>query len=129
MGSTEDDQAGRACAPASIDRDQFGGLVAAAGVEGTREIIDTFWRSTDSLLATLQAQLAAGDLHAAARTAHSLKGSALNVGAVQLSQAARAIEQSCRGNDGPGARAAAETAAARRAETATAFQTLLRGAA
>jgi HPt (histidine-containing phosphotransfer) domain-containing protein len=104
-------------------------LIAAAGVAGAGEIVSTFWRSTDSLLATLRTQLAAGDLGAAAKTAHSLKGSALNVGAVHMSQAARAVEQSCRGNDGLGARAAAAAIAASRAETAAAFEAILSEAA
>lgn len=83
-----------------LDRMQIDGLVAAAGVAGTREIIDAFQRSTDGLMAALRDQLGKGDFGEASKTAHALKGSASNVGAVRLATAARDIEDACRRQDG-----------------------------
>ena len=82
-----------------VDREQIDGLIAAAGVEGARDILRAFWRSTDHLIAALKDQLSRGDLFEASRTAHSLKGSALNVGALQLSLFARSIEEACKAED------------------------------
>jgi HPt (histidine-containing phosphotransfer) domain-containing protein len=89
--------------PPVLDCEQLDGLIAAAGVEGAKSILDAFWRSTENLLASLQRQISEGDLNAAARTAHALKGSSLNVGALRLSSAARAIEDACRKADAGGA--------------------------
>ncbi len=79
-----------------IERDQLDGLIAAAGVGATREIVAAFYRSTETLLADLRQQSAAGDFAAAGRTAHALKGSAANLGAVELARAASGLEGSCR---------------------------------
>lgn len=80
--------------------EQVDGLVAAAGIEGTREILDAFWRSTTTLLETLSSQITQGSLEPAAKTAHAIKGSAANIGAHKLSETATAIEQACKeGND------------------------------
>ncbi len=76
--------------------DQVDGLVAAAGVDGTLEILDAFWRSTTSLLETLSSQINQGDLETAAQTAHAVKGSAANIGAHKLAGTATAIEQACK---------------------------------
>ncbi|MEQ1931353.1 MAG: Hpt domain-containing protein [Parvularculaceae bacterium] len=85
---------------AFIDCEQVDGLIGAAGVDGAKEILAAFWRCTDRLLAVLQDQIARGDLPEAAKTAHSLKGSAMNVGAHRLSVAARSIEEACKALDG-----------------------------
>ena len=108
-----------------IDSSQIDGLVDAAGREGALEILDAFWRSTQSLLASLRAQLAAADAAEASRTAHALKGSALNVGATRLSRMARAIEDRCRSNDPAGALAMMDCADRSYAETVAAFETHL----
>jgi len=80
--------------------EQVDGLVAAAGIEGTREILDAFWRSTTSLLETLSSQITQGSLELAATTAHAVKGSAANIGAHRLADTATTIEQACKnGND------------------------------
>lgn len=84
---------------ACIDCGQIDGLVEAAGVDGALEILAAFWRSTDSLLGSLKTQLTANDQTEASRTAHAIKGSALNVGATRLSDAIRAIEECCRRSD------------------------------
>ena len=82
-----------------LDPEQIDGLISAAGVEGAQDILQAFWRSTDNLIADLQKQLGERDWESASRTAHALKGSSLNVGAVGLSDSARAIEDACREND------------------------------
>ncbi|MEM8770589.1 MAG: Hpt domain-containing protein [Pseudomonadota bacterium] len=82
-----------------IEFDQINGLIAAAGVDGTREIVDAFWRSTIQLGDALAAQVNEGALDAAAKTAHAIKGSAANIGAARLSDSAAMIEIACREND------------------------------
>ena len=79
-----------------LQLEQIDGLIAAAGVEGTREILTAFQRSTVDLLASLQDQLRQEDLRLAAVTAHAVKGSAANVGAKRLADAAAGVENACR---------------------------------
>lgn len=79
--------------------EQVDGLVAAAGIEGTREILDAFWRSTTELLETLSSQVTQGSFELAAKTAHAVKGSAANIGAHRLSETATAIEKACKDGD------------------------------
>ena len=76
--------------------EQVDGLVAAAGVDGTKEILEAFWRSTSDLLETLSSQITEGSFEPAAKTAHAVKGSAANIGAHRLSDTATAIEQACK---------------------------------
>ncbi|MGE0408871.1 MAG: Hpt domain-containing protein [Amphiplicatus sp.] len=104
-----------------LDHEQIDGLVTAAGVDGAREILDTFWRSCDGLIAELREQLGKGDLDDASRTAHALKGSSLNVGAMRLSLAARGIEDACRAQDPAMAKRRLSNIEMHYAETAAAF--------
>jgi HPt (histidine-containing phosphotransfer) domain-containing protein len=112
-----------------LDTEQIDGLVAAAGVAGTKEILAAFWRSTDTLLRTLQEQLSRGDVIEAAKTAHALKGSSLNVGATRLSHSARAIEDACRTRDAAGALKRLEGARSNYSVTVEAFDAHLGAAA
>lgn len=114
-----------ACAANLVDSEQVEGLISAAGLVGARDILQAFWRSTDTLLAALRIQLARGELAEAARTAHSLKGSALNVGAMQISIAARAIEAACKADDASAAAKRLPATTNHCAETARAFDALL----
>ncbi len=82
-----------------IDAEQLGGLLEAAGLDGLNAILDAFWRSTDDLLAALKAETDARDVDQAAKTAHAVKGSAANVGAHALAEAARLVENACRDQD------------------------------
>lgn len=82
-----------------IEIDQLDGLIAAAGVDGAREILNAFWRSTQELLDALAAQVNDGSLDLASRTAHAIKGMAANVGASKLAQAASDLEKICKGGD------------------------------
>lgn len=111
-----------------IDHGQIDGLVAAAGVDGTLEILKAFWRSTDSLLAALREQLTASSTLDASRTAHALKGSALNVGATRLSLAIRGIEDCCRDSNFLEALSLLDAAERHYAETVAAFEAHLRKA-
>ena len=82
-----------------LQLEQIDGLVAAAGVDGAREILDAFWRSTTQLLDTLSGQLRTNSFELAAATAHAVKGSAANVGAAKLSIFASQLEEACKNCD------------------------------
>lgn len=81
---------------ALIEREQLEGLIAAAGPDATGQIIAAFVRSTESLLSDLRQQAADGDFRAARCTAHAIKGSAANMGAVELARAAGGLEANCK---------------------------------
>ncbi|MEM6414168.1 MAG: Hpt domain-containing protein [Pseudomonadota bacterium] len=93
-----------------IETEQLDGLLAAAGEDGLREILDAFWRSTDELLAALNNQISESDFDEAARTAHAIKGSASNVGAQLLAATAKAVEAACEAKDQNGLTTNYETA-------------------
>jgi len=61
-----------------------------------REIIGIFLQDTPLRIADLHQSLAAGDVVRFSRAAHSLKGSASNLGATRLSGAASKLEQQSR---------------------------------
>jgi HPt (histidine-containing phosphotransfer) domain-containing protein len=84
---------------ATIEMDQIDSLIAAAGVDGTRAILDAFQRSTTDLLSMLADGVRGGALEDAYRTAHAVKGSAANVGAQMLAETAAAIEKACKAGD------------------------------
>ena len=105
-----------------IETEQLDGLLAAAGREGLREILNAFWRSTDDLLSALNGQIADGDFTEAARTAHAIKGSASNVGAQFLAETAKALEAACRDEDGAKLAASYETAKDAVVSTRTAIE-------
>ena len=89
-----------------IEREQMDGIVAAAGVESAGDIMDAFWRSTDNLVAAIEAALENGAMKDAADTAHALKGSAANVGASGISNCTTEFEKHCAEGNVDGARAA-----------------------
>ncbi len=89
----------QAKATATIEMDQIDSLIAAAGVDGTRAILDAFQRSTTDLLTMLTDGVRGGTLEDAYRTAHAVKGSAANVGAQMLAETAAAIEKACKAGD------------------------------
>lgn len=110
-----------------IDASQIDGLIEAAGPEGAAEILGAFWRSTDELLSRLAQQLENREVDDASRTAHALKGSALNVGALKFSNLARAIEDGCRAGDPERALALLAETDRLRVETEAAFKARLGG--
>ena len=79
-----------------MDFSQIDALIEIAGREGVCEILQAFWRSTDSLASLLKTLLDEGNLVEAAKTAHAVKGSAANVGANLLASAARSLEVDCK---------------------------------
>ena len=87
----------------SIQTEQLDGLIEAAGCEGAREILNAFWRSTSDLLGALETQIAQTDFNAAAQTAHAIKGSAANVGAVGIAEKAYQIELASKASNKDGA--------------------------
>ena len=99
---------------APIQLDQIESLIAAAGVDGTRAIMEAFQRSTVELLSSLSNGVEGGSLDDAYRTAHAVKGYAANVGAQLLSETAAAIERACKAGD-------AATAAERLADAQSHF--------
>ena len=82
-----------------IELSQLNGLIEAAGVDGAREILDAFWRSTNDMLNQLSAQITENNLVAAAQTCHAVKGMAANVGAARLSETVADLEIACKDND------------------------------
>lgn len=95
---------------AHLQPEQIDGLVEAAGIDAAREIFAAFSRSTAELLAALHSQLDAGALAEAAKSAHAVKGSAANVGAVRISETAAQLEVMCKNGDGGAAPALLEQA-------------------
>lgn len=61
-----------------------------------REIIDLFLHDTPQRLTELADSQATNNIHIFARAAHSIKGSASNLGALLLSDAASSLEQHAR---------------------------------
>lgn len=82
-----------------VDLQQINGLIDAAGISGAKEIMFAFWRSTDTLMENLDETLSAADYCGAKSAAHALKGSAANVGAAGITDAARQIEAAVNAND------------------------------
>lgn len=64
-----------------------------------RELVTLFLRDTPERLAALEDALAVDDLPTAARAAHSLKGSAANLGAADLQALASTAETHARAGD------------------------------
>lgn len=105
-----------------IESEQIDGLLDIAGVAGVNDILDAFWRSTDQLSADLARCLSGGEYAEAARAAHALKGSAANVGANRLAEAARLVESLSRNGDLAGAGDALKRLAAIYRETREALE-------
>lgn len=75
-----------------IELDQINGLISAAGKAGALDIIDAFKRSTLGLIDQLKAHHDAGAMQDGANVAHSIKGSAANIGASRIAETAQQIE-------------------------------------
>lgn len=105
-----------------IESEQIDSLLDIAGVEGVRDILNAFWRSTEELSADLARCVAIGECTQAARSAHALKGSAANVGANRLADAARDVETHSKTGDLVAARNALEKLVAIYRETRAALE-------
>ncbi|MFN3960705.1 MAG: Hpt domain-containing protein [Parvularculaceae bacterium] len=108
-----------------IESEQIDSLLDAAGVDGVKDILEAFWRSTDQLSADLARCIETGACADAARTAHALKGSAANVGANRLADAARRVEALSKNGDLAGVTSAVDRLAAIYRETRAALDRLL----
>lgn len=74
---------------ASAPNDRLANLIAVLGDDETRELVRIFLGSAPRLIA----DIGGADLDRARRAAHTLKSSAMQMGAVDLSEHARQIEQ------------------------------------
>ena len=110
---------------AMIEEEQLRGLAEAAGKETVMPILDAFWTSNDELLAALQAALSTGDADAISKTGHALKGSASNLGATSLAEAAKTVEMAGKAGDVETARDAATRLPSEIEGTKAAFGTLM----
>lgn len=86
--------------PPPLDPEVLATLTGGDPVE-TRALLDDFLQSTHADLAALERAMAEGDLPGATRDAHKLKGAARMVGALELADAAEALEAAGRAGHGP----------------------------
>lgn len=75
-----------------IDDEQLRMLIEGAGVDAVRPILEAYWESNAELQAALAASLEESDPGKVATTAHGLKGSSANLGAVLVASRALEIE-------------------------------------
>ncbi|GGD01477.1 Hpt domain-containing protein [Aquisalinus flavus] len=108
-----------------INAEQMDMLIASAGVETAKTILDAFWKSNDEIVAAMTAHLDSANFVEAAASGHALKGSAANLGAVQLSERAKTIENACRAQDIVSAKAAFGKVVSDIEATRRAFDSLL----
>lgn len=84
-----------------LDRATLAELLVAVGGDTAflDEIVGTFRADAPELLAAMESALTAGSPEDLVRPAHTLKGNALTIGAVELAAVARAIEEQARTGD------------------------------
>jgi HPt (histidine-containing phosphotransfer) domain-containing protein len=97
------------------------------GGEFLRELIDIFLADTPNRIAEIEQALAAGHSGNLARAAHSIKGSAGNFGATQLTALARDLEAQGKAGDFASARAGLPALRAEFARVQPALQQLKLG--
>ena len=108
-----------------VEVEQLDGLLEVAGPDGVKAILEAFWRSTDELLAKLRRQIAENDYAAIAASAHAIKGSSSNVGALALAKSARDLEADAKSGDENALQSGIQQADATYLKTRDAFETLL----
>ena len=88
-----------------IDDAVFAGLVEMTGgdLEFVDELVDTYLEDGDAQIAAMRAAIEAGDVAGLTRAAHSMKSSSLNVGALELGERCRSLEERGRGGSVPDA--------------------------
>jgi len=81
-----------------IDPMTFANLVEMTGgdLAFVDELVDTYLEEGDRLVEDLIVAATAGDIEAMVRPAHSMKSSSLNVGALELGELCRALEENAR---------------------------------
>jgi len=81
----------------AIDRETFVALQDSAGAVFVVELVQAYLEEAPRMIGALRASLAAGDVDAFRRAAHSLKSNSLTFGATALATQARALELDARG--------------------------------
>jgi HPt (histidine-containing phosphotransfer) domain-containing protein len=81
-----------------IDAAAFANLLDMTGGDQAfvDELVDTYLEEGDNLVDALGAAAAAGSVEELIRPAHSLKSSSLNVGALELGELCRSLEEDAR---------------------------------
>ena len=81
-----------------IDAATFANLLEMTGGDQAfvDELVDTYLREGDRLVEDLVVAATAGDIGAMVLPAHSMKSSSLNVGALELGERCRRLEEDCR---------------------------------
>ena len=84
---------------APIDEAAFANLLDMTGGDQAfvDELIDTYLEEGERLVSALGVAASAGSAEDLVRPAHSLKSSSLNVGALELGELCRALEEEARG--------------------------------
>jgi HPt (histidine-containing phosphotransfer) domain-containing protein len=84
---------------ASIDEAAFANLVEITGgdLEFVDELVDTYLADGADQIEALRAAAASGAVDDLVRPAHAMKSSSLNVGALDLGELARRLEEAARG--------------------------------
>jgi HPt (histidine-containing phosphotransfer) domain-containing protein len=109
--------------PRVFDPEALAGLIGD-DPELMQELIDLFNDEAPRLIGTIRSATAAGDPHTVTHAAHTLKGSAANLGAAEASEAALSVEMIGRSGDltaAPGACERLEAALQRLQDTLVAF--------
>lgn len=76
----------------AVDVDRLQDL-SAGDVEFLQELVEMYIEDAENLLAELQGALSRAEPDEFARTAHKLKGSSANMGAVRISEMAKTLEE------------------------------------
>jgi HPt (histidine-containing phosphotransfer) domain-containing protein len=82
-----------------IDKETFEQLKQMSGPDFINELIDAFLEDGPNMIGQMQIALAAKDVEAFRRNAHSLKSNANTFGATELGVLARELEMMGRAND------------------------------
>lgn len=85
-----------------IEAAVFANLVEMTGgeMDFVDELVDTYLEDGERQIDALNAAVAAGDIEALVRPAHSLKSGSLNVGALSLGELCRSLEETARAAGG-----------------------------
>ena len=107
-----------------LDRQTLEALFESVGgdQEFLAELIDTYVADAPVQVGSLRTALAAGDVEALIRPAHTLKSSSASLGAMGLAEQCRQLEQAARGGSLDGATDAVEAIAAEVDRVASALE-------
>ncbi|MFM8320779.1 MAG: Hpt domain-containing protein [Chloroflexota bacterium] len=86
-----------------IDRQTWATLESMSDATFLRELIEVYQADSPQLIEQMRAGLAGGVVEQVRRSAHSLKSNSASLGALRLSEAARALETLARGGTLDGA--------------------------